>query len=73
MCISGGFASFTFGKGFCQGDSKTEQEKRPGFFLIQFHANNYTYIEHPLTETFLQGAAQDKQDIVKGEMVCSHS
>lgn len=73
MCIAGGFASFTFGKGFCEGDSKTEQEKHPGFFLIQFHANNYTCIEHPLNETFLQSAAWDKQNIVKGEMICPPS
>lgn len=29
-----------------------EQEKHPGFFLIQFHANNYMYIEHPVNDKF---------------------
>lgn len=60
MYTSGHFASFTFAKVFCSGDSETEQEKHPGFFLIQFHANNYIYIEHPLNETFLLGIARDE-------------
>lgn len=50
MCIPGGFASCTFAKVFCWNDSKTEEEKHPGFFPTQFHANNCVNIEHSLNE-----------------------